>query len=206
MLGRLPALALLVRARARSGRFELAREACEEVVALSERLGTPYLRGRGRLCSAELSAAEGEHDAARRSFEDAIDCFSAGSAPYEGAVAQLGLAQQLAALGYEAQAAAEALAARETFTALGAVRDAERSELPAVTGNGAADAGGLSELTARELEVLKLVAQGLSDRAIAERLVVSPHTVHRHVANVRTKLRLPSRSAAVAYAARSGLI
>jgi DNA-binding CsgD family transcriptional regulator len=46
----------------------------------------------------------------------------------------------------------------------------------------------------------------MSDREIAERLVVSPHTVHRHVANVRTKLRLPSRSAAVAYAARSGLI
>jgi DNA-binding NarL/FixJ family response regulator len=54
--------------------------------------------------------------------------------------------------------------------------------------------------------VLTLVAQGLSDAAIAERLVVSPHTVHRHVANVRTKLRLPSRAAAVAYAARAGLL
>ena len=206
MLGRLPALALLVRACARSGRFELAREACQEVTALSERLGTPYLRGRARLCSAELSAAEGEHDAARRSFEDAIDCFDAGSAPYEGALAQLGLARELEVLGFDAQAAAEALAARETFAALGAVRDAERAELPAVKANGGAGAGGLSELTTRELEILKLVAQGLSDRAIAERLFVSPHTVHRHVANVRTKLRLPSRSAAVAYAARCGLI
>ncbi|HEX5714056.1 MAG TPA: helix-turn-helix transcriptional regulator, partial [Solirubrobacterales bacterium] len=64
----------------------------------------------------------------------------------------------------------------------------------------------LGELTPREQEVLRLVAQGLSDAAIAEQLVVSPHTVHRHVANVRTKLRLPSRAAAVAYAAREGLI
>ena len=54
--------------------------------------------------------------------------------------------------------------------------------------------------------MLTLVAEGLSDAEIAERLVVSPHTVHRHVANVRTKLRLPSRAAAVAYATREGLL
>jgi pimeloyl-ACP methyl ester carboxylesterase/DNA-binding CsgD family transcriptional regulator len=63
-----------------------------------------------------------------------------------------------------------------------------------------------TELTARELEVLRLVAAGLSDAEIAERLVLSPHTVHRHVANIRTKLRLPSRAAAAAHAARSGLL
>lgn len=62
------------------------------------------------------------------------------------------------------------------------------------------------DLTSRETEVLTLVAGGLSDREIAERLVLSPHTVHRHVANVRTKLGLPTRAAAVAAAARRGLI
>jgi DNA-binding NarL/FixJ family response regulator len=61
-------------------------------------------------------------------------------------------------------------------------------------------------LTRREREVLTLVAQGLSDAEIAERLVVSSHTVHRHVANVRIKLGLPSRAAAVAYATRAGLL
>jgi DNA-binding CsgD family transcriptional regulator len=54
-------------------------------------------------------------------------------------------------------------------------------------------------LTAREREVLLLVAQGLTDAQIADRLVLSPHTVHRHVANVRTKLGVPSRSAAAAW-------
>jgi DNA-binding CsgD family transcriptional regulator/pimeloyl-ACP methyl ester carboxylesterase len=61
-------------------------------------------------------------------------------------------------------------------------------------------------LTERETEVLALVAAGLSDREIADRLVLSPHTVHRHVANVRTKLGLPTRAAAVAAAARRGLL
>lgn len=62
------------------------------------------------------------------------------------------------------------------------------------------------DLTRREAEVLALIASGLSDREIAERLVLSPHTVHRHVANVRTKLGLPTRAAAVAEAARRGLL
>ena len=61
-------------------------------------------------------------------------------------------------------------------------------------------------LSDRELEVLRLVAAGLNDAEIAERLVLSPHTVHRHVANVRRKLRQPSRAAAVAQAGRLGLI
>ena len=62
------------------------------------------------------------------------------------------------------------------------------------------------DLTTRETEVLTLVASGLSDREIADRLVLSPHTVHRHVANVRTKLGLPTRAAAVAAAAKRGLL
>jgi pimeloyl-ACP methyl ester carboxylesterase/DNA-binding CsgD family transcriptional regulator len=62
------------------------------------------------------------------------------------------------------------------------------------------------DLTARETEILALVATGLSDREIAERLVLSPHTVHRHVANVRTKLGLPTRAAAVAAATQRGLL
>jgi pimeloyl-ACP methyl ester carboxylesterase/DNA-binding CsgD family transcriptional regulator len=69
-----------------------------------------------------------------------------------------------------------------------------------------AGAGALGELSAREREVLGLVAQGLSDAQIAECLVISPHTVHRHVANILAKLRLPTRAAAAATAARAGLL
>ena len=66
--------------------------------------------------------------------------------------------------------------------------------------------GSVEELTPRELEVLRLVADGLSDADIADRLVLSPHTVHRHVANIRRKLGLHSRAAAAAYAVRTGLV
>jgi len=60
-------------------------------------------------------------------------------------------------------------------------------------------------LTVREREVLALLARGFSDAVIAEQLVLSPHTIHRHVANIRAKLNLPSRAAAAAFAARAGL-
>ncbi|MEH3141786.1 MAG: alpha/beta fold hydrolase [Mycobacterium kyogaense] len=63
-----------------------------------------------------------------------------------------------------------------------------------------------SPLSVRERDVLGCVARGLSDREIAEQLAISPHTVHRHVANIRHKLGCPSRSAAVAEATRRGLL
>jgi pimeloyl-ACP methyl ester carboxylesterase/DNA-binding CsgD family transcriptional regulator len=63
-----------------------------------------------------------------------------------------------------------------------------------------------SVLSRRELDVLRLVAEGLADREIARRLSLSPHTVHRHLANVRSKLALPSRAAAAAYATRHHLL
>lgn len=66
--------------------------------------------------------------------------------------------------------------------------------------------GELVPISERERQVLELVARGLTDREIAEQLVLSPHTVHRHVANVRQKLGSTSRSAAVAEAARLGLL
>jgi pimeloyl-ACP methyl ester carboxylesterase/DNA-binding CsgD family transcriptional regulator len=68
------------------------------------------------------------------------------------------------------------------------------------------EASRLRDLSGREREVLALVAQGLSDGQIAEELVISPHTVHRHVANILAKSGLPTRSAAAAHAAKAGLL
>jgi pimeloyl-ACP methyl ester carboxylesterase/DNA-binding CsgD family transcriptional regulator len=82
----------------------------------------------------------------------------------------------------------------------------ERPEVEMAPTTDAPRAAGDTDLSARELEVLRLVAAGLSDAEIAEQLVLSRHTVHRHVANIRTKLRLPSRAAAAAHAARTGLL
>jgi len=212
-LDRLPALELLARARQQLGETAAARAALSRLEGIVAGRRTPYLNGRSRLISGELARASGEVEEARRLLEDAVDLFAESSAPYEVALARLALAAVLAQLGRGDAAAREALAARESFAALGATVDAERAEAVAreaaesepASAEGAGGAA-LSELTPREQEVLKLVAQGMSDAAIAEQLVLSPHTVHRHVANIRTKLRLPSRAAAVAYAAREGLI
>ena len=152
------------------------------------------------MVAGELAEYTGDHDEARRALEDALDLFAESAAPYEAGLARLGLARTLAALGRSNAADAEARAARELFARLGAARDVARIEARS------REASGVGELTPREREVLALVAQGLSDAEIAERLVLSPHTVHRHVGNVRAKLRLPSRAAAVAYAARAGLL
>jgi len=161
-------------------------------------VGTPYVRGRARLVAGEAAAARGDHEEARRVCEDAVDLLVESSAAYEAALARLELGRALDALGRPESAAAETRAASAAFTAIGAVRDAGRADIRAAAPPG--------ELTARELQVLRLVAQGLGDAEIAERLVVSQHTVHRHVANIRAKLRMPSRAAAVAYAARAGLL
>jgi ATP/maltotriose-dependent transcriptional regulator MalT len=196
VLDRVPAFELLVRGRLASGSLEPAREGADEVERIAAELGTPYMRGRACLVAAQVAAAQGEHEEARRGCEDAVDLLVEAGATYETALARVELAGVLEALGRSDAAQAERDAAHEAFGALGAHGDVVR------VGPARAEA----ELSPRELEVLRLVAQGLSDAEIAERLVLSQHTVHRHVANVRTKLRLPSRAAAVAYAAREGLL
>ena len=201
LLDRLPALELAARARTALGQQASAARHGEELAAAAEAFGTAYVRGRSALVRAELAAASGRTDEARRCSEDAIDCFEEASAPYEAARARVQLAWALPALGLGDRARVEAATARKVFAALGAERDVR------VVDDLLQPAGVQHHvLTRRELDVLRLVARGMSDAQIADELVLSPHTVHRHVANVRSKLRLPSRSAAVAYASREGLL
>jgi DNA-binding CsgD family transcriptional regulator len=203
VLDRIPALELLVRARSELGDLDAAGAAFADLRQAAEAIGTPYLDGRAHLAHAGLALARGAHEEARRACEDAFDRFGDAGAPYDAALARLGLARSLAALGRNTAAQAEARAARDVFDSLGAARDAARADALLA---GPADGEPPGDLTPRELDVLRLVAQGLTNAEIAERLYLSPHTVHRHVANARAKLRLPSRAAAVAYAARVGLL
>ena len=80
------------------------------------------------------------------------------------------------------------------------------SNSPSANGSASTSPSTQSSSTPREREVLDLVSEGLTNRKIAERLVVSEHTVHRHVTNILRKLDLPSRAAAAAYAVRLGLV
>jgi DNA-binding NarL/FixJ family response regulator len=82
---------------------------------------------------------------------------------------------------------------------------AQRADAPMSEPDAAVTDEAVSVLTPRELDVLKLVAQGLSNPDIARRLFLSEHTVHRHLANILRKLSLSSRTAAAAWGVRAGL-
>jgi DNA-binding NarL/FixJ family response regulator len=103
-------------------------------------------------------------------------------------------------LGDTDTATMEIQAARRTFEQLGAVPDLARTEELL---RPPAPAGGL---TGREVQILALVAEGKTNRAIATELFISDKTVARHVSNIFTKLELSSRSAATAYAYQHGLV
>jgi RNA polymerase sigma factor (sigma-70 family) len=99
----------------------------------------------------------------------------------------------------------EAAAALDRLHALGAATLAARARR-VLDACGRGRLSPRAEVTAREREVLRLLAEGLTNQQIADRLVVSEHTVHRHVTNILRKLDLPSRTAAAAHAVRSGML
>jgi DNA-binding NarL/FixJ family response regulator len=123
-------------------------------------------------------------------------------APYEGARVRVLLALSSRSLGDPDTEQLELDAARRVFERLGAAPDLAR--VNKLLGTSAAPIG--TALTSRELEVIRLVARGESNRAIARQLVISERTVDRHVSNILRKLDLSSRSAATAYAYAHGLV
>ena len=203
-LSRVPALELLVHAAIACNRLDEAASALAELRTLERVVGTTPMRACTDVAEGLLAAARGEHERARSLLEDAIDRFGECGAPYETALARLELARVLVALGRPADAAREATAARDCLLELGAEADVPAALALLEGGDGDRDA--LAGVTPREREVLVLLAEGLTNRQIAERLVVSEHTVHRHVTNTLRKLDLPSRTAAAAHAVRSGLV
>jgi len=194
----LPGLDLAVRVGVAIGDLDAARTAAARIDELAatdvSRAAAAYARG---ICAASRDAGN-----ARRCLEDAIDGWTAAGMPFESARARVALARYLRADGREADADDEVDAAQATLEAVGSKIAVAEMDMPLAAPSSPAD----RELTAREVEILRHVADGLSDNEIAKRLVLSPHTVHRHVANIRTKLRQPSRAAAAVYAAREGLI
>lgn len=139
-------------------------------------------------------------------LEGAVAAFTRLGLPYEAACTKLLLARALVALAPEA-AVAEARSAHGTLRNLGASRDADAAAA-LLRDLGVRSqphrAGNADTLTQREHEVLMLLGEGMSNRQIAERLFITRKTVEHHVARVLTKLGLPGRAAAAAYAVRQG--
>lgn len=186
---------LLVRARTARGDLDGARAALVEledlVVPVAQR--GPLLADT-RLARAHVHLAAGDAPGARRAAEDATDLYERAGAPLGAARAREALARALALAGDEEAAGREAAAAARALAHLG------------VQQSPPAGASAPAPLTRREVDVVRLVAEGLTNAEIASRLVLSEHTVHRHVANAMTKLGVGTRAAAVARAGALGLV
>jgi len=208
-IDRAAGLDLLVRALAAVGDLDRARTALAEMTAIATIVGTRPVRAAASLAAGCVHRAAGDPDAARRAIEDAVDGFLQSGACFELARARVELARTLSSLGRAEAAAEEAQRALDMFAELNAELEVARTrELKASLGAAASVplSRAAAGLTPREIEVLRLVAAGLNNQAIAERLFVSEHTIHRHVANIFSKLSVSSRAAAVAQAARRGLL
>jgi len=181
---------------------EAARGAARELAAIAESLDAPFLRAAAAHCAGAVDLAEGNAERALGALQDARDIWRDVEAPYDEARTRVLIASASRALGDEDTASLEIDAARAMFERLGASNDVARLDQSARRASPSAP----TRLTARELEVLGLVATGKTNRAIADELRLSEKTVARHVANIFTKLGLTSRAAATAYAYRNRLV
>lgn len=180
-------LAACVEVMIGAGAAAAAHEACAELDAIAAGRGSDQLDAIVAHLSGAVALSAGDPRAALPDLRRALSAWHDLGAPYEAARVRLLVAQACRALGDEDSAARDEDAARAALAALGVSPGAA----------GRRDAHGL---TSRELEVLRLVAGGRTNRAIADELVLSERTVDRHVSNILAKLRVASRAAATAYA------
>ena len=206
MLDRAPALEVLADARITRGELDEAAKAITVLRTLVEDVDTAPYQAAVDLVEGRHAAALAEHDRARALLEDAVDGFARSGLSFDAARARIELATLLVASDRATDALVELRGAHTVLARLGADAEATRAKrlLDAYAKAGAPSVA--VSVTPREREVLALVAEGLTNRQIAERLVVSEHTVHRHVTSILRKLGLPSRAAAAAYAVRVGLV
>ncbi len=184
------------------GDVDEARGACRELEEISAECDSDMLRAMLAQARGAVELAAGDAGGALVSLRQASQAWQELEAPYEAARARVLVGRACLALGDEEAFALELDAARSVFEELGAVPDlASVDSLTSSAGSAAAHG-----LTARELEVLRLVATGKSNREIASTLVISEHTVARHVQNIFGKLGVASRTAAGAFAFEHDLV
>ncbi|MGZ8741366.1 MAG: LuxR C-terminal-related transcriptional regulator [Nocardioides sp.] len=181
------------------GAIDEAAPLAAELASVAEQFGCSALRAAAGFAVGSVALARGEQAAAVAPLRQSERIWTQLRAPYETARTRVRLGVAFREMGDEDSSLAELDAARRTFAELGAA-PAER-EVAALIGP-AAPRG----LTARELEVLRLVATGRGNTEIAAELVLSEKTVARHLSNIFTKLDVGSRTAAAAFAFEQHLL
>jgi DNA-binding CsgD family transcriptional regulator len=176
-----------------------ARAACDELEATAARYGTEALEALAAAARGALRSAEGDAAGAIEPLRRAFGIWQRLGATHASARLRVQLARAYRALGDADGAQLELAQARRTFEQLGAAPDLERFQL-------AEPVRSREGLSPRELEVLRWVAAGKTNRAIARQLGLSEKTVDRHVSNIFVKLDVSSRAAATAYAYQKRLL
>ncbi len=197
-------LAVLVDARLACGDLAGAREAAGELRELGLECGMRLTVARAELTASRVARAAGTLDEAAKPASRALAAFLALAMPLDAGEARLELAHALAGKVPDA-AIDEARTALMGFRALGATRAADEAsellrELGVSTGGRSSTAG---LLTAREEEVLELIAQGMSNARIAAALVISEKTAGHHVSHILAKLGVSNRTEAATYVSRT---
>jgi DNA-binding CsgD family transcriptional regulator len=175
------------------GDVAAARAAADELTEAAAELGSAFLHARAAHATAATLLAEGRATDALRASRQALRRWTELDAQYEAALTRVLIAEACAAVGDTEGAELATSAARATLDALGAAPDLARLD-------GDGEPGRPDGLTSRELEVLRVLAQGKTNRVIAEKLFISEKTVASHVSHIFTKLGVSSRAAATAYA------
>ena len=179
---------------------ETARGASDELSMIAREIGTPALEATAATARGAVRLADDGSQEALEDLRRASVAWSELKLPYEGARAQVLFGVAVRDAGDAEGARLELSAARAAFERLGARPDAQRAAALLDEPSGL-PAG----LTAREIEVLRLVGTGMTNRDIAATLVISQHTVARHLQNIYAKLGVPTRAAATAFAFEHGL-
>jgi DNA-binding CsgD family transcriptional regulator/tetratricopeptide (TPR) repeat protein len=186
-----------------SGDVTSAHAGAHELSQIADLLDAPYLRAVAASTAGAVLLAEADARSALPKLRAAGSGWRALDAPYETARVRVLIGLACRALGDPETSAMELDGARKVFEQLGAKPDIERLDARMSRPTGENAPGGL---TTREVQVLRLVASGKTNRAIAKQLGLSEKTVARHVHNSLTKIGVPSRAAATAFAYEHGLI
>jgi DNA-binding CsgD family transcriptional regulator len=186
-----------------AGDIQEARDACGELEGIAQSFDTEVLRAIAAHARGAVALAEGDAQAALVALRRALRIWQEVEAPYFAVRVRALTAAACRALGDTDGFDLELAAAKAVFEELGAAPDLARIESLMRSTQPSPRPHGL---TARELQVLRLVAAGKTNKAIAAELCLSEKTIDRHVSNIFTKLDVPSRAAATAYAYEHKLI
>ena len=201
-LARAKLLAAQVEIMVAADEVAAARAAAEELGALAGDLTAPLLEATADEATGTVLLAEGDASAALPVLRRAWTRWWELGAPYETARVRVLVGRACRELGDHDSARMEWEAAKTAFAKVGAAPDLRRLYALLAPGRTGAPGG----LSAREVEVLVLVAAGNTNREIADELVISQHTVRRHLQNIFVKLGVSSRAAATAYAYEHDLV